>query len=516
MDGQKNVLEPNPPRSVEAEADSLDLAFCGLIEIGASIATRRVSSREVTQAQLARIATWDEQLHAFARVREAAALAQAQAADDEIALGRCRGPLHGVPIVIKDLCWIEGEPAAAGTTVYRDFVAAEDSTVVRRLKQAGAVLIGKTQLTEGAYSDYHPSVTPVVNPWNQAYWTGISSSGSAVATAAGLCYGAIGSDTGGSIRWPSAANGVTGLKPTWGRVSRHGVFELAASLDHVGPMARCAADAGAMLAAIAGGDMKDPTAAVLPFPPYADVAEAGAAGLRIGLDSRWSSEGVDNQVQAALAEAVDVWRNLGATIVEIEFPDVTEIVSDWVLNCAVEAAVAHEAAYRAHKDMYGPILSQVIESGGALSGMDYQRLLLRRAAFRGRVEALFASVDAVLTPVHPFSPLSLAVVETLGEQPELIAKLQRYTCPFNMSGHPTLTFPAGLAREGLPIGLQLVAAHFDESTLLRAGVAFQHATAWHRRHPVLSSSIGDGADRGACTEAARIAPIDAAQPGERP
>jgi amidase len=349
-------------------------------------------------------------------------------------------------------------------------------------------LTGKTQLTEGAYSDYHPSVRPVLNPWNEDYWAGISSSGSAVAVASGLCCGAIASDTGGSIRWPSAANGVTGIKPTWGRVSRHGVFELAASLDHVGPIAAGVVDAAAILAVIAGSDPSDPTAAILPVPAYEKSAHRGTTGLRVGVDSRWNTEGVDQQVQSALAETAVTLGDLGAIIVEIKFPDVTEMVRDWVPNCAVEAAVAHEAAYLWQKGMYGAVLSRVIEAGKALPGTDYQKILLRRAAFRGRVEALFGAVDLVLMPVHPFAPLSLATISTLGEKPDLIAKLQRYTCPFNMSGHPTLTFPAGLAREGLPIGLQLVAGLFQEQTLVRAGAAFQDATSWHRLRPALSES----------------------------
>lgn len=472
------------------KSDSADLATRDLIEVGALIAARGVTSREVTEAQLERIAELNGQLHAYARVLAASALAQADAADRETGSGCRRGPLHGVPIAVKDLCWVEGVPTAAGTAIYQEFIPREDSTVVRRLKKAGAVLIGKTQLTEGAYSDYHPSITPVLNPWNKDYWAGISSSGSAVATAAGLCYGSIASDTGGSIRWPAAANGVTGLKPTWGRVSRHGVFELAASLDHIGPIARTAADAGAILAVIAGSDVDDPTAAIVPVPDQADAGSNGAVGLRIGLDSRWNSDGIDVQTEAALAAAVTIFNDLGAKIVEIEFPDVVQVVRDWVPNCAVEAAVAHERNYPARKEMYGPILARVLEAGMAIAGTDYQKILLRRAAFRGRVEALFSRVDVVLTPVHPFTPLSLATIATLGEQPDLIAKLQRYTCPFNMSGHPTLTLPAGLTQDGLPIGLQLIAAHFEEQTLVRAGVAFQTATSWHRQHPALSM-IGD-------------------------
>jgi amidase len=456
-----------------------------LIAVGERIAAGELSAREVTEAQLGRIAALDGQLHAYARVLADTALAQADAADREIAAGRRRGPLHGVPLAVKDLCWIKGVPTAAGTAVHRDFLPPEDSTVVRRLRDAGAVLIGKTQLTEGAYSDYHPSVTPVANPWNKDYWAGISSSGSAVAVAAGLCYGAIASDTGGSIRWPSAANGVTGLKPSWGRVSRHGVFELAASLDHVGAIARTAADTGAILAAIAGRDDEDPTAALAPLPVCADAALSGVEGLRIGVDPRWNSDGVEWQTRAALAAAADVFSALGVTMVEIEFPHTARIVHDWVSTCAVEAAVAHEADYSARKQMYGPILSQVIEAGRAVAGLDYQKILLRRAAFRGRVEALFSGVDLVLTPVQPFAPLSLATVATLGEQPELIAALQRYTCPFNMSGHPTLTVPAGMAQDGLPIGLQLVAANLNEPALLRAGIAFQSVTGWHRHRPPL-------------------------------
>lgn len=467
-----------------------ELAMRELTEIGSLIAARTVTSRKVTEAQLERIAALDRDLRAYAQVLEATALAQADAADSEIASGRLRGPLHGVPIAVKDLCWIKDLPTAAGTAVYKDFVSSEDATVVHRLKEAGAVLIGKTQLTEGAYSDYHPSIQPVVNPWNSEYWAGISSSGSAVATAAGLCYGAIASDTGGSIRWPSAANGVTGIKPTWGRVSRHGVFELAASLDHVGAIARSAADTGVILSVIAGSDPRDPTTATIAVPSYA--ASSQEKGLRIGIDPRWNSDGVEDETRAALSAAAEIFSSLDAEIIEIEFPDVVQIIQDWAPNCAVEAAVAHEASYTSRKEMYGPILASVIEAGKKLSGTDYQKILVRRRIFRGLVESLFSYVDVVLTPVQPFAPLTLKRIAVLGEQPELIAQLQRYTCPFDMSGHPTLTFPAGMTRDGMPVGLQLIAGHFQETTLLRAGMAYQAATAWHRTHPPLPKLAGIG------------------------
>jgi amidase len=465
------------------DAVTTDLHYLELTELAARIKAREVSPVTVTHSQLNRIAAVDRALGSYALVIAEGAIEQAEAAQAEIAAGRYRGPLHGVPIAVKDLCWTEGVPTAGGMAIYKDYRPDEDATVVRRLKQAGAVLLGKLQLTEGAYSDHHPSVTPPKNPWNAEYWPGISSSGPGAATAAGLCYGSIASDTGGSIRWPSAANGLTGLKPSWGRVSRYGVFELAATLDHLGPMTRCAADAAAMLGAIAGSDPKDPTAVLDPVPNYLAVVGQGVRGLRIGVDAAWNGDGVDATAQAVLSEATEVFRTLGASIVDVRFPDVTQAIADWYLNCAVEAAVAHAASYPARKDEYGPILAMVIETGHALSSADYQKILLRRLALRGRVAALFGTVELLLTPVHPFAPLTLATMRTLGEQPELISKLQRYTCPFDMTGHPTITLPGGFAEAGLPIAFQLVAANLDETTLVRAGAAFQGATSWHRRHP---------------------------------
>ncbi|NLR99871.1 amidase [Rhizobium sp. P38BS-XIX] len=467
---------------------SANLEFHDITEISELIGRRALSSREVTEMLLERIECVDGSLRSYACVLANDALRQAEKADREIESGLHRGPLHGVPVAVKDLCWIEGLATPAGSTVHRHFVPPRDATVVRRLTETGAVLIGKTQLTEGAYSDYHPSIPPVTNPWNSDYWAGISSSGSAVAVAAGLCFGSIASDTGGSIRWPAAANGVTGLKPTWGRVSRQGIFDLAPSLDHIGPIARNVADVAAILAAIAGHDIDDPTTSIRATADYKADTIAAVSGKRIGIDRRWNGEDVDPETQAALVEAYAVFSELGVEIVDVSFPDVSQIIADWTPNCAVEAAVAHRMAYAEHGDQYGPILSSVIEAGKMISGTAYQEILLRRAAFRGRVEALLLSVDAILTPVHPFAPLSIETIATLGEQPDLIAKLQRYTCPFNMSGHPTLTFPAGVAANGMPIGLQLIAVEFDESSLFSLGAAFQRATTWHRRHPHVESS----------------------------
>jgi amidase len=462
-----------------------DLHDLEITELAARIRAREVSPVAVTRSLLDRIVTLDGALGSYALVMADVAMAEAEAAEAEIAVGRCRGPLHGVPIAVKDLYRTKGFPTAAGMAIHRDYIAEEDATVVRRLRDAGAVLLGKLQMTEGAYSDHHPSVTPPKNPWDADYWPGISSSGPGVATAAGLCFASIASDTGGSIRWPSAANGVTGLKPTWGRVSRYGVFELAATMDHVGPMTRSPADAGAILNVIAGADPKDPTALLDAVPDYLTEVGQGLRGLRIGIDAAWNSNDVDTVTQAVLSEAIEVFHTLGVTGVDVTFPDVTQAIADWAPNCAVEAAVAHEATYPARKDEYGPVLASVIEAGRSLPAVDYQKILLRRLNLRGRVNALFDTIDLLLIPVHPFAPLTVATIRTLGEQPELIAKLQRYTCPFDLTGHPTITLPGGFSEAGLPIAFQLVAAHLGEATLVHAGAAFQSVTSWHRRRPPL-------------------------------
>jgi amidase len=235
---------------------------------------------------------------------------------------------------------------------------------------------------------------------------------------------------------------------------------------------------------IAGSDPNDPTAMLDPVPDYLTVVEQGVRGLRIGVDAAWNSDAVDAATQAVLSEGIDVFRTLGAEIVNVRFPDVTQAVADWAPNCAVEAAVAHEATYPSRKDEYGLVLASVIEAGRALSGLDYQKILLRRLELRGRIAALFGTIDLLLTPVHPFKPPTLAMIRTLGEQPELIAKLQRYICPFDMTGHPTITLSGGFTEAGLPIAFQLVAAALNETTLVRAGAAFQRVTSWHRRHPL--------------------------------
>jgi len=461
-----------------------ELHYLDLLQVGRLIQSREVSSEEVTRSLLDRIATVDRQLHSYAHVMADQALEEARRADLEIAAGRARGPLHGVPLAVKDLVWVAGAPARHGMTIHKDFVPAEDATVIRRLREAGAVMLGKLQQTEGAFADHHPEIVAPVNPWGEHLWPGASSSGSGVATASGLCFGSLGTDTGGSIRFPSAANGITGLKPTWGRVSRYGAFELAASLDHIGPMARSAADAAAMLSVIAGADPLDPTAAQMPVPDYLAGMTRGVQSLRIGVDRAFVIDSVDADTQGVLRESLRILQDLGASVVEIDFPDATQAVQDWVPLCAVETAVAHEAIFPARRSEYGPGLAGLLDAGRNLSAMDYQKLWLRRADFRGRVQALFASVDILLMPAAAFAAPTMKRMEAFGEDAELFSGMLRYTCPFDLTGHPTITLSGGQTAEGAPIAFQLVAAHFAEQHLFQAGWAWQRVTRWHQRRPV--------------------------------
>ncbi len=462
-----------------------DWHYLELLDIARRIQAREISSVDATKAQLSRIQKLDGSLKSYATLMADSALADAARADAEIAKGEIRGPLHGAPIAVKDLCWTKGVPTAAGMTIHANFKPDQDATVVKRLRAAGAVIMGKLQLTEGAYADHHPKIAVPVNPWNAAHWSGASSSGSGVSTAAGLCYGSLGSDTGGSIRFPSAANGLTGIKPTWGRVSRFGVFELAATLDHIGPMARSAADAGALLGAIAGADANDPTAVQLPVPNYLAGMTRGLRGLRIGIDVAWNSTAVDAPTRAMMAEVTKVITEQGADIREVKFPNAEQAIADWFPLCGVETAVAHEATYPSRKNEYGPGLAGLIDLGLAQSGLDYQKIVLRRRAFSGRVAALFEGIDLLLIPTTAAASPTNAQMATLATDAELLSALLRYTCPFDMTGSPTITLPGGFTTHGTPIAFQFVARNFEEDMLVRAGWHYQQATDWHRRHPAL-------------------------------
>jgi len=463
--------------------DADELHFLEIGEVSRMLAARKLSSVELTQHLLRRIERLDRRLVSYALPTPELALAQAREADRMLGRRQVLSQLHGVPVAVKDLCFTEGVKTAAGMPLHRDFVPSTDATVVRRLREAGAVLLGKLQLTEGAFADHHPDIAPPVNPWHADHWSGASSSGSGVATAAGLCFGSLGSDTGGSIRFPSAANGTTGLKPTWGRVSRHGCFELAASLDHIGPMCRSAADAAILFGAIAGVDAHDPTTLRAPVPDCLSADDRDLRGFRLGFDEAYALGAVEPEVRRTVEEALRVMAGLGAAIVPLAFPDVAAVVADWGRHCAVEAAVAHEATFPSRRDEYGPGLAGLLDAGRAMSGTDYQRILLRRRHFAGSVHAALEPVDAMLIPAQPLAAPTVARMALLGQEPAELAALIRYTAPFDMSGHPTLTLPAAFTAKGLPLAVQFVGRHLGEPEIIRAGRAFQRATGWHRLHP---------------------------------
>ena len=445
------------------------------------IQSRELSSQALTSTMLARIAQQNPHLHAYITVMADSALDYARQMDAEIAQGKVRGPLHGVPIAVKDIFWTTDAPTTAGMGIHQNFIAATDATVIQRLRAAGAVMLGKLTLTEGVYAEHSPPFSAPLNPWGAEYWSGASSSGSAVATAAGLAFATLCSETGGSIKLPCAANGVTGIKPTWGRVSRHGVFELAATLDHVGVMARSVADAATMFAAIAGADPLDPTASQSALPDYVAGLNVGVQGLRIGIDRQWLQDGVDEQILAALNEALAVLCSQGAVLEEVRVPDVSGMIWDWFGVCAVQTALAHKETYPAAKDHYGPALSELLDKGNAMTGLDYQQLLLRREDFRGRLNRLLTEVDVLALPVLAFQTPSIERMENVDH--DLIAGLHRFTCPFNMSGHPGIILPCGFTDAGMPIVFQLVGRHFSEDVLFAAGHSYQQATDWHRRRP---------------------------------
>lgn len=460
-----------------------DLHYLSLVDVAQRIRVGALSPVALTRALLDRIGKLDGTLKSYATVTADLALKQAQQAEAEIARGAYRGPLHGVPIAVKDLCYTTGVPTAAGMAIHAAFKPNHDSTVVARFAEAGAVLLGKLQLTEGAFADHHPSITPPVNPWHKDHWSGASSSGSGVATAAGLCYASLGSDTGGSIRFPSAANGVTGLKPTWGRVSRYGVFALAESLDHIGPMTRSAADAAAVLGVIAGADPNDPTARQEPVPNYLAGLERGIRGVRIGVDRAFNRAGVDKDMVNVVEDAIAVLAGLGAEIREVKFPSPDEAVKVWLPLCAVETAVAHEATFPKQADRYGPALRGIIEMGRSLSGFDLTKIGITREAFRGQVAAFFRDVDLLAIPAQYAASPTTATMATLGQDEKALEMLLRFTSPFDMTGSPTITLPGGFTTKGLPIAFQLVSRHMEEDLLLRSGHAFQLATDWHKRRP---------------------------------
>ncbi len=400
-----------------------------------------------------------------------AAGAAAKAAESEIMAGRYRGPLHGVPVAVKDLCFTRGVRTTCGSRVLADFVPDHDSHVVRRLADAGAVLVGKLALTEFAMTGYPRGITPPVNPWDPTRDTGMSSSGSGVAASAGLAFATIGTDTGGSIRFPSAACGVVGLKPTYGRVSRAGVFPLAASLDHVGPMTRSVADAAAVLDAIAGHDADDPTSLRAAPTSCSATLGAGARDVRVGVDEAYASTMTQPQVVEAFHVALSHLSATGATIVPVRVPPVASVLPAWPVLCAAEALVGHAGLFPERAAEYGVMFRSMLEWGASLSGAAVAKAALARAHWVGRFAAVFEEVDVLACPSSSTVALPTALMPPDAPFTPEIAPFMRFTAPMNFSGNPTLSIPFG--ETGLPHSLQLVGRHGEEALLCRLGQAFE-------------------------------------------
>lgn len=464
----------------------MDVHYESLLGISQRIRAGEVSSQDVTAALLDRITHYDGALHSAQMVLADAAMAEARAADSEIAAGNWRGPLHGVPVGVKDLLWTKGLPTTGGMDILRDFRPEEDATVVERLRQAGAVIIAKLHMTEGAGIQHHPSFPRPVNPWSAAHWTGVSSSGSGVATAAGLCFAAIGSDTGGSIRMPSAANNLTGIKPTWGRVSRHGVLALAESLDHIGPMARSVGDAAAVLQAVAGYDLKDPTCLIDPVPDYLTQMDEGVAGLTLGIDWRFAAEGMAPEIIASLEHALPLFERLGMNVREVKFPWGEQDLEAMLAVSGAEFAHAHEPNFPEQADRYGPILRGLLERSPDISGIATAGAYIARDRFKGRIRAMFGEVDLLLIPGIGRILPTWDVMEADFDM-KVIMEITRFCSPFNVAGVPTISLPGGFTAEGLPVGIQLAGPWLAELALIRAGAAFQRETDFHTRHPDLGA-----------------------------
>jgi aspartyl-tRNA(Asn)/glutamyl-tRNA(Gln) amidotransferase subunit A len=464
-----------------------DLTLAGL---AAAIAAGKTSAVEATQACLARIARLDGRLRAFVTLDAEGALARARALDADLAAGRRRGPLHGVPLAYKDLCHVPGLPTSCGTATAEYFRSEVACTAVARLTAAGAVTLGKLNMSElalGPFGD-NPHHGDVDNPWRPGHVAGGSSSGSGAAVAAGLVFGALGSDTGGSIRLPAACCGIVGVKPTYGRVSRAGVMPLSWSLDHLGPMARTVRDAALMLEVIAGPDPGDATTSPRPVGALLAGLERPPAGLRVGVPDNYYFDGVTDETRAAVVSAAGALQSAGAHVRPIRLPDPALLVDVANLLARAESAAVHARVLREHPHQLGAAVRSRLEVGLHISAHDYlQAGRLRARLTREFVGEVFDEVDALLAPAIPEPAPALAEV-TRGPVDEIVRRMGRFsrlTRPLNVLGLPAVALPCGMAADGRPLGLQVVGRPFDEATVLRLARACEQAGDWAARPAAL-------------------------------
>ena len=467
-----------------------ELVWAPVTELARMIASKAVSPVEVVRAHLDRISALDGDLRAYITVCGDAALDAARAAEGALMTGGAPGPLHGVPYALKDLYDTAGVRTTGGSRIFADRVPTVDATVARRLAQAGAILLGKLNMVEFAYGPegLNPHYGHAHNPWDATTprMAGGSSSGSGVAVAAGLAPAALGSDTGGSIRIPASLCGITGLKPTYGRVSRAGVLPLW-SMDHVGPMTRTAADGALLLRVMAGYDPADASSSVLPVPDYPVALTGDVKGLRVGMLRNGFLDAAAPPVQAAVEAAANTLVSAGAVLDEVKLERTSLAAAGALAVVAAEALAYHAELLRTRAADYDPEVARRLRVSAFVGGAHYVRAQQVRALVREEIDAALARRDVLLAPTTPVAAPALDERRVaLGDGPsDVRTALLRFTRPFNFSGHPVCALPCGFTQTGLPVGMQLVGRPFDEATVLRAADAFQRLTDFHTRRPVM-------------------------------
>lgn len=475
-------------RGPEKPAREPELAFLSIEQAAGLLRRKEISPVELVDACLARIERLNPALNSFITVTADRARREARAVEGEMARGKWRGVLHGIPISLKDNIWTRNVRTTAGSKILENFIPDADAEVATRLAQAGAILLGKTNLHEFAYgaSNENPHSGPACNPWNRERIPGGSSGGSAAAVASGMCFGSVGTDTGGSIRIPSALCGVVGLKPTFGLVSVEGTVPLAKSLDHVGPMARSAVDLCIMLQGIAG-DNPNGTAP----PDYRKLQRALPKRFRLGWPQHYFFDRVDPQVRALIENAVKVFRSAGGTTEKVPMPRLAEALLPGTNDIALaEATQYHQSQgyFPARANEYGEDVRHRLELGAKVLAVDYLRGLEKKSEAEKDFEAAFERVDAIIAPSAPISAPRIGQhdVEIDGERETVRSALIRMNRPTNFTGHPAISVPCGFTRDGLPVGMQLIGPRWSEARLLAIAMLYQNATGWHRRRPPLA------------------------------
>ncbi len=469
-----------------------ELTELSLSEVSDMLAEGSISALELTEANLRAIEKTEATVHAYANVLADEALAAAQIADKEMAAGRRRSALHGVPIGIKDNIHTQGIVTESGSKVMEGFIPNDDATCVKLLKEAGAIMIGKTHCHEFAYGVNQP---PSRSPWNMDCYPGGSSIGSGVAVTSRSSFGALGTDTGGSIRVPASINGLVGLKPSYGRVSIYGVVPVAWSLDHVGPLTRTVKDNALLLQGMAGYDPKDPTSAAQPVADYCAELEAGVAGLRIGVERDYFFyEGLTDDIRARVEYVILEYQEQGVEIVEVRIPEL-EITQDAVFTIVLaEGSAYHRKLIREHGDKYDPATRTMIQLGELIPATHYIAAQQARSLYRHALKRTFVEhrLDAMIWPTMPITTVPLADLNTLrqdGYTETPVGSMCHHTFNANLAGQPALSVPCGITEAGLPFGFQLTGHPFDEAMLFRIAYAYERNHDWYTRKADLIKSL---------------------------